>query len=57
MLKVNNKDTKPESGQCRRPSVFLINFEHILNQFSSVSMANFEHVFFCWGGFRDGNFQ
>ena len=57
MLKVNNKDTKPESGQCRRPSVFLINFEHILNQFSSVSMANFEHVFVCWGGFRDGNFQ
>ena len=57
MFKVNNKDTKAEPGQCCRSSIFIINFEHILNQFSSVSVANIEHVFVCWGGFRDGNFQ
>ena len=28
--------------------VFIVNFEHILKLFFSVSIVDFKHVFFCW---------
>ena len=40
MFKVNNKDT--------RPVVFIVNFEHILRFFTSVSIVDFEQVNVCW---------
>ena len=41
MFKVNNKDR-------RRSGVFIVNFEHISQLFSSVSIFNFEHVNAGW---------
>ena len=41
MFKVNNKDR-------RRSGVFIVNFEHISQLFSSVSIFNFKHVNAGW---------
>ena len=42
MFKVNNRDT--------RTTVFIVNFEHISKPYSSVCIANFEHVIAGWTG-------
>ena len=42
MLKVNKKT--PERRHWRRSGVFIVNFEHILYFFSSVSIVDVEQV-------------
>ena len=46
MFKVNNKDTK--TMPLMPFGVFIVNFEHISQLFSSVSIVNFEHVIAGW---------
>ena len=38
----------PKRRQWRHFVVFIVNFEHISHLFSSVSIANFEHVIAGW---------
>ena len=45
MFKVNNKNTRTTS---RRSDVFIVNFEHILDHFSSVPIVDFEQVNVYW---------
>ena len=45
MFKVNNKNTRTTS---RRSDVFIVNFEHILDHFSSVPIVGFEQVNVYW---------
>ena len=40
----------PERRQSRRSSIFVVNFEHILHLFSSVSIVDFEQVNVSWAG-------
>ena len=44
MFKVNNK----QYSRWRRSGTFIINFEHILYLFNSVSFVAFEHVSAFW---------
>ena len=61
MFKVNNRNTKTRSEisskltikklerrQWRRSGIFIVNFEHISQLISSVSIANFEQVNAGW---------
>ena len=41
MFKVNNKNTRRHR---RRSGVFIVNFEHISQFFSSVSIVEFEQI-------------
>ena len=45
MFKVDNKNTRTTS---RRFGVFIVNFEHILDHFSSVPIVDFEQVNVYW---------
>ena len=45
MFKVDNKNTRTTS---RRSGLFIINFEHILDHFSSVPIVDFEQVNVYW---------
>ena len=38
----------PKRRHLRRSSVFIVNFEHILNHFSFVCIVDSEYVVFCW---------
>ena len=48
MFKVNNKANK--TTPWRRFGGFIVNFEHISDLCSSVSIVNFEHVIAGWDG-------
>ena len=72
LLKVKNRNTRtrceicskltikiPERRHWRRSSIFIINFEHISNLCSSVTIVNFEQVNADWVGnvwFSSGTF-
>ena len=45
MFKVDNKNTRTTS---RRSGVFIVNFEHIFDHFSSVPIVDFEQVNVYW---------
>ena len=51
MFKVSNK--APERHQLRFSGVFIVNFEHVLRLFQSVSMVGFEQVNISWIVFPD----
>ena len=49
MFEVNKKGTRTMSmAHWRRSSVFIVNFEHILHPFCSVSFVEHEQVNVCW---------
>ena len=42
MFKVNNKDTRTTAWRCS--GIFIVDFEHISDPCSTVSIVNFEQV-------------
>ena len=65
MIKVNNKNTRRRGEVCskliietteRRPSVFIVNFEHVSHLFPNASIIDFEQVNVSWGERKTDSF-